>query len=70
MFLETNGLYSTLWRARGLVEYPDRHFHGRMIVRAGVGAHTGLYATVAMADVKLSLEDFRAALLAGRVKAA
>ena len=41
-----------------------------MIVRVGVGAHTGLYATVAMADAKLSLEDFRAALLAGRVKAA
>jgi hypothetical protein len=59
-----------IWRARGLVEYPDRHFHGRMIVRAGVGAHTGLYATVAMADAKLSLEDFRAALLAGRVEAA
>ena len=57
-----------LCRARGLVEYPYRYFHGRMIMHAGTGAHTSLYATVAMADPKLPLEDFRAALLAGKVR--
>ncbi len=57
-------------RARGLVEYPYRYFHGRMSMHVGVGAHTGLYSTVAMADTKLSLEDFRAALLAGTVRIA
>jgi hypothetical protein len=56
-----------LCRARGLVEYPYRYFHGQMTMRAGVGAHTGLYSTVAMAYEKLSLEDFRAALLGGTV---
>lgn len=56
-----------LCRARGLVEYPYRYFHGRLTMHVGVGAHTGLYSTVAMADSKLPFKDFRAALLAGKV---
>ena len=54
-----------LCRARGLVEYPYRYFHGTMTMQAGSGAHTSLYSTIAMADPRLALEDFRAALLAG-----
>lgn len=56
-----------LCRARGLVEYPYRYFHGPMTMRAGTGAHTSLYSTIAMAVPEFSLEDFRAALLAGKV---
>ena len=58
------------FRARGLVGYPDRFLHGRMIMRVRVGAHTGVDATVAMADAGLCVDDFRAALLAGRVATA
>ena len=54
-------------RARGLIEYPQQHFHGRMTMHVGCGAHTPHYSTVAMADRTLSLEDFRSALLAGSV---
>jgi hypothetical protein len=56
-----------LCRARGLVEYPYRYFHGPMTMRAGTGAHTSLYSTIAMAVPEFPLEDFRAALLAGKV---
>lgn len=52
--------------ARGLVEYPYRYFHGPMTMRAGTGAYTSLYSTIAMAVPEFPLEDFRAALLAGR----
>ena len=55
-------------RARGLIEYPQQHFHGRMTMQVGCGAHTTHHATVAMADHTLSLEDFRTALLAGGVE--
>ncbi len=54
-------------RSRGLIEYPRHHFYGKMAMHVGCGAHTTHYATVAMADQKLSLEEFRTALLAGRV---
>ncbi len=54
-------------RARGLVGYPQQHFHGGLTMHVGCGAHTTHYATVAMADRTLSLEDFRTALLAGSV---
>ena len=56
-------------RSRGLIEYPQHHFHGEMAMHVGLGAHTAHYSTVAMADHKLSLEEFRAALLAGEVVA-
>ena len=59
-----------LCRARGLIEYPNRYYGGPMTMHAGVGAHTEFYATLAMASPKLPLEDFRAALLAGKVAAA
>lgn len=54
-------------RSRGLIEYPRHHFHGPMTMDAGCGAHTTHHATVAMAASELPLEEFRAALLAGRV---
>ena len=56
-----------LCRARGLIEYPQHHFHGKMTLQVGCGAHTTHGATVAMAAGKLSLEEFRRSLLAGRV---
>ena len=54
-------------RARGLIEYPHHHFHGRMTMHAGCGAHTTHYSTVAMAAKDLPLGEFRDALLAGEV---
>ena len=55
-------------RARGLIEYPQQHFFGKMTMHVGCGAHTPHYSTVAMADRTISLEDFRTALLAGEVR--
>ncbi len=56
-------------RARGLIEYPQLFFHGRMTMHVGCGAHTPHYSTVAMASDRISLEDFRASLLSGTVRA-
>ena len=55
-------------RARGLIEYSQHHFHGRMTMHVGCGAHTTHYATVAMASESISIDEFRTALLAGTVR--
>ena len=66
--VECDVMGSPLCHARGLVQYPYRYFHGPMTMRAGTGAHTSLYSTIAMAVPEFPLEDFRAALLAGTVR--
>ena len=70
--MECDVMGCPLWRARGLVGYPYQHYFGKMTMHVGCGAHTSLHATVAMTGeelgVSLSLEDFRRALLAGKVR--
>jgi len=41
--------------------------YGRLEMCVGCGSHTPYYATIAMAEDSLPLEDFRAALVAGQV---
>ena len=66
--VECDALGWPLCRARGLIEYPQLFFHGPMTMHVGSGAHTPHYSTVAMASDRISLEEFRAALLAGTVR--
>ena len=67
--MECDVLGWPLWRTQGVVGYPYRCYFGEMTMHVGCGAHTSLHASVAMTDDNTSLEDFRKALLAGKVLA-
>ncbi len=57
-------------RARGTLgnQYGrEGYYYGHMVMNVGCGAHTPHYATLVMAEESLPIEDFRAALLAGKV---
>ena len=65
--MECNIFGNPIWQSRALICYPHRYFYGKMTMQVGCGAHTTHYTTVAMADDKLPLEDFRAALLGAKL---